>query len=39
MAYDVDGIPSIWLIDRDGLVVKIDLRGEALGSAVAAMFE
>ncbi len=39
MAYDVDGIPSIWLIDRDGLVVGIDLRGEALGSAVAAMFE
>jgi thiol-disulfide isomerase/thioredoxin len=38
-AYEVNGIPSIWLIDRDGLVVGIDLRGDDIATAIASALE
>ena len=37
--YNVQGIPSIWLIDRDGTIRKRDLRKEALENAVAELVE
>ncbi|HTW95319.1 MAG TPA: TlpA disulfide reductase family protein [Tepidisphaeraceae bacterium] len=33
--YQIEGIPSIWLIGPDGTVVAKDLRGEAIKNAVA----
>ena len=32
--YDVDGIPSLWLIGPDGRILAKGLRGERIGSAV-----
>jgi len=33
--YEVDSIPSTWLIGRDGKIARRNLRGEALRAAVA----
>ncbi|MEX2121403.1 MAG: TlpA disulfide reductase family protein [Pirellulales bacterium] len=37
--YGVDGIPMAVLVDRDGNVVSISARGEALGTLVAELVE
>lgn len=37
--YNVQGIPSIWLIDKDGVIRKRDLRKEALENAIAELVE
>ncbi|MDR0544350.1 MAG: AhpC/TSA family protein [Odoribacteraceae bacterium] len=37
--YNVTGIPRTLLLDKEGRVIAIDLRGEELGKRVAALFE
>ncbi|HEX4125563.1 MAG TPA: hypothetical protein VHY37_12605 [Tepidisphaeraceae bacterium] len=34
--YPADGIPSIWFIGPDGVVIANDLRGDQISSTVAA---
>ena len=35
--YQVNGLPSVWLVDRDGVLQEQDLHGEALRTAVEQM--
>jgi peroxiredoxin len=37
--YNVTGIPKTFLLDREGRIIGIDLRGSALGERVSALFE
>ena len=37
--YHVTGIPAMFLLDREGRVIAINLRGEALEERVAALFD
>lgn len=33
--YGVRGIPSLWLVDRRGVLRHVDVRGEALKRAIS----
>lgn len=35
-SFGIEGIPSIWLIGTDGLVMAKDLRGESIRNTVEA---
>ena len=37
--YAVTGIPKMFLLDREGRIIAMDLRGEALREKVASLFE
>jgi peroxiredoxin len=37
--YNVTGIPKMYLLDKEGRVIAIDLRGEALRERVASLFD
>jgi thiol-disulfide isomerase/thioredoxin len=37
--YNVTGIPKMYLLDKEGRVIAIDLRGEELKAKVASLFE
>jgi len=39
VTYNVQGIPSIWLIDKEGVIRQRDTRGEELIQAVGALVE
>ena len=36
--YNVTGIPKMYLLDKEGRIVAMDLRGEALKEKVASFF-
>ena len=37
--YNVTGIPRMYLLDKEGRIIAMDLRGEALKEKVASLFE
>jgi peroxiredoxin len=38
-SYGIEGIPTTYLLDKEGKIVKIDAEGDALESAVAALLK